>query len=220
MSAPGDVVVRRYFRGGVLTMAQACVVLGHRPGGTLLGVPVGSDYACRWTDDGHRLREDDVGRLAAAALRTVPWTDRDVVILIREGRAHTVWWLYEQGRFTGWYVNLERPAVPWVASAGTAVRGGWDTVDHALDVLVDPDGTSRWKDEDEFRWGTGRPGFWGPVEARRIRAEGEAVRAAAAAGRSPFDGAPPVPPDGVPARWSGREWRDRPPAVGPTAIAG
>ena len=45
-------------------------------------------------------------------------------------------------RFLGWYVNLQAPLV---------IRGDrFDTTDWALDIMVDPDGSWRWKDEDEF----------------------------------------------------------------------
>ena len=40
------------------------------------------------------------------------------------------------------YVNFQRPPV-WRSD-------GWDTSDLALDLVVGPDGTSRWKDEDEY----------------------------------------------------------------------
>ena len=48
----------------------------------------------------------------------------------------------EDGAFGSWYVNFERPA-RWHAS-------GWDTMDLALDLVVEPDGAWRWKDEDEY----------------------------------------------------------------------
>jgi predicted RNA-binding protein associated with RNAse of E/G family len=41
-----------------------------------------------------------------------------------------------------WYVNFERPP-RWHAS-------GWDTMDLALDLVVEPDGAWHWKDEDEY----------------------------------------------------------------------
>jgi predicted RNA-binding protein associated with RNAse of E/G family len=39
-------------------------------------------------------------------------------------------------------VNFERPP-SWHAS-------GWDTLDLAVDLVVEPDGAWRWKDEDEY----------------------------------------------------------------------
>jgi predicted RNA-binding protein associated with RNAse of E/G family len=46
------------------------------------------------------------------------------------------------GALLCWYVNFQRPPV-WRPD-------GWDTSDLALDLVVDPDGTWRWKDEDEY----------------------------------------------------------------------
>jgi predicted RNA-binding protein associated with RNAse of E/G family len=48
----------------------------------------------------------------------------------------------EAGPLTCWYVNFERPP-SWRPD-------GWDTLDLALDLVVDPDGGWRWKDEDEY----------------------------------------------------------------------
>ena len=46
------------------------------------------------------------------------------------------------GALLCWYVNFQRPPV-WRPD-------GWDTSDLALDLVVDADGTRRWKDEDEY----------------------------------------------------------------------
>lgn len=206
----GAVTVRRYFRGPHLIMAQATRVVQRSTYGLLLWVPIGSGFASLRNSDGDPVREEPIDRVAEAALVTTSWRDRDVLMLVRPGHAHSVWWFFDRGRFDGWYVNLERPAMFW--DDGTA--SGLDTVDHALDLFVAPDGTSQWKDEDEFRWATGRPGYWSVDEADSVRAEGRRMRRAAAAGRFPFDGtlcdasvdspAPPV--------LYGEAWRLRPAA--------
>jgi Protein of unknown function (DUF402) len=49
------------------------------------------------------------------------------------------------GALLCWYVNFQRPPV-WRPDS-----------DLALDLVVDPDGTRRWKDEDEYA----RPGLRG-----------------------------------------------------------
>jgi predicted RNA-binding protein associated with RNAse of E/G family len=56
----------------------------------------------------------------------------------------------------------------------TEVDGAFEMTDQALDILVDPDGTWRWKDEDDFAE-TQALGVWTPEEAAAIRAEGERV---------------------------------------------
>lgn len=71
------------------------------------------------------------------------WESSHVLRFMRPGDAHTVelfWW--GDWSFRGWYVNLQAPLV---------VAGDrFDTTDWALDVVVDPDGTWRWKDERDF----------------------------------------------------------------------
>lgn len=206
----GDVVVRRYFRGPHLLMAHAGRMVRRSRRGLLLWVPIGSDFAALLGSDGTRMREEPIERVAEAPLGLTTWRDRDVLILIRPGRAHSVWWFFYRGRFDGWYVNLEKPAVWWEDGATV----GLDTIDHALDLVVAADGTSQWKDEDEFRWATGRPGYWSADEARAVLAEGRRVRREAAARRFPFDGTwcdakvdSPAPPT-----LEGNAWISRPAA--------
>lgn len=203
----GEVVVRRYFRGPHLLMAQATRLVRRTAHELLLWVPIGSDFASLRRPDGSFMREEPIELVAEAPLVTAAWRDRDVLMLVRPGQAHSVWWFFDRGRFEGWYVNLERPAVHW--DDGTTV--GLDTVDHTLDVVVAPDGTSQWKDEDDFRWATGRPGYWSADEARAVLAEGRRMRHAAATGRFPFDGTwcdarvdSPAPPTLAGESWSGR----------------
>ncbi|GAA4549790.1 DUF402 domain-containing protein [Amycolatopsis samaneae] len=206
----GAVTIRRYFRGSHLIMAQATRVVQRSPRGLLLWVPVGSGFASLLSPDGSRMREEPIDRVAEAPLVTTLWSNRDALMLVRPGRAHSVWWFFDHGHFEGWYVNLERPSVFW--DDGTT--SGLDTVDHALDLFVAPDGTSQWKDEEEFRWATGRPGYWSADEARAVRAEGRRLRRAAAERRFPFDGtwcdarvdSPPPP------ALEGDSWYRRPPA--------
>jgi predicted RNA-binding protein associated with RNAse of E/G family len=69
-----------------------------------------------------------------------------------------------------WYVNLQTP----LAFNDRFV----DTTDQALDVVVHPDGTPAWKDEDELAEAV-ELGIWTEAEAREIRDEGERVIAEA-----------------------------------------
>jgi predicted RNA-binding protein associated with RNAse of E/G family len=67
-----------------------------------------------------------------------------------------------------WYVNLEDPL------RRTAL--GFDTLDHELDVIVELDGSWRWKDEDDLAESI-RRGVIPAEEEPRLRADGErAVR--------------------------------------------
>ncbi|TAK22127.1 MAG: DUF402 domain-containing protein [Chloroflexota bacterium] len=69
------------------------------------------------------------------------------MFLHRPGDAHStgLFWREADGVFLFWYVNLE---APWRRSPA-----GFDTWDHALDLVVKPDLSSwRFKDQDEFGW--------------------------------------------------------------------
>jgi predicted RNA-binding protein associated with RNAse of E/G family len=93
----------------------------------------------------------------------------------------SVWWFFrDDGGFDGWYGNLESPRVRW--------SGGVDTSDRALDVVVEPDRSVAWKDEDEFALLTGRADRWTASQAVGIRADGEHLMRLAEAGAFPFDG--------------------------------
>ena len=110
----------------------------------------------------------------------VAWQGEGVLIVGRPARAHSIWLFPDS---SGWYVQLEQPWRPW--------RLGFDTEDHALDVLAEPDGSWRWKDEDELETAL-RIGFFTKHQADAIREEGEAVIA-----EWPF-----------PTRWE--DWRPEP----------
>jgi hypothetical protein len=96
------------------------------------------------------------------------WHSAHVLRFMRAGDAHTVevWWDVEWS-LLGWYVNLQAPLV---------IRGDrFDTTDWALDVVVAPDGTARWKDEDEFGHAIELGVFEDASAAAAVRAEGERV---------------------------------------------
>ncbi|MHB8642323.1 MAG: DUF402 domain-containing protein [Gaiellaceae bacterium] len=98
------------------------------------------------------------------------WRYHHVLSLTRRGDAHSLWLLWEEDwTFRCWYVQLWKPVVE--------TQSGLETMDHALDVLVDPDGTWRWKDEDDFVEAQAL-GIFTSEEASAIRAEGERVIAA------------------------------------------
>ncbi len=95
------------------------------------------------------------------------WEQSHVLRFMRPGDAHTVELFWDEGwAFRGWYVNLQAPLV---------VHGNrFDTTDWALDVVVDPDGTWHWKDEDDFAQAL-ELGVFDEQGAAEIRAEGERV---------------------------------------------
>lgn len=70
------------------------------------------------------------------------WQGTTVLKLRRPGDWYSVWKFFEDGRFTGWYVNFERPAV--------RTAEGVDVDDLQLDIVIEPDGAWRWKDVDHL----------------------------------------------------------------------
>ena len=95
------------------------------------------------------------------------WERTHVLWLARGGELHMLGLFWgEDWELHGWYVNLQSPLV---------VRGDrFDTTDWALDVWVEPDGSWRWKDEDDFAEAQ-QLGILDAAAAAEVRAEGERV---------------------------------------------
>jgi Protein of unknown function (DUF402) len=142
----------------------------------VLWFPQGTRWKAPTTPPGRPLEQNRGERLATCALsgdwvfRDAEW-DVDTLVLVREGDCHALWvsWL-PSGEHWGWYVNLQLPF--------RRTTLGFETMDLVLDLIVDPDGSWRWKDEDELATWVAR-GVFEPELAERIRAEGESVLARA-----------------------------------------
>ena len=130
------------------------------------------------------------------------WKGNNILRFWNVGATHTVSLVWEaaSGAFKYWYVDLQEPLR---RSADGLVS--WD---RSLDIVVAPDRTWKWKDEDHFqriqelRWLTSNG-------AQRLRAEGERVIANIERGDEPFcvpwpDWKPnadwPIP--GLPPNWA------------------
>lgn len=94
------------------------------------------------------------------------WRENAVLMLTRPGAAHSFWafWRGADWVFLNWYVNLQAPL------RRTSI--GFDSEDHLLDVVVGPDRSWAWKDEDEFA-AAQRIGRFTVDEAAAVRAAGE-----------------------------------------------
>lgn len=95
------------------------------------------------------------------------WERTHRLRFVREGDAHTIELFWDEDwRFAGWYVNLQAPLV---------VQGGrFDTTDLELDIVVRPDRTWEWKDNDGFAE-MQELGILDAAAAAELRAEGERV---------------------------------------------
>jgi hypothetical protein len=98
------------------------------------------------------------------------WVGHGVLVRHRPGEAYTIWhfWRGEERRFAGWYVNLQEPF--------RRDERGFESQDQELDIVVRPDGSWEWKDEDKMDdWV--RRGRFTRDEVAAIRAEGDRVLA-------------------------------------------
>jgi hypothetical protein len=96
------------------------------------------------------------------------WVDTGVLQLYRAGHAHAVWAFFRGPSLEHWYVNFEAPY--------RRTAGGFDVLDHGLDIVVDADGW-RWKDRDDVAAQVAG-GRLTPAEADAVWAEAERVAAA------------------------------------------
>ena len=106
------------------------------------------------------------------------WSGPGILKLVPWGAAHSVWLFWHpDGRFWGWYVNLEEPHRRW--------DGGLDTRDNVLDIWVDAPRSWRLKDEDEFDVAV-RSGRLTDDQAAAVQREAERVIALVEAWAAPF----------------------------------
>jgi uncharacterized protein DUF402 len=180
---PGQTIVRRNLHpDGRIKSGVAGRVLADDEQGLLMWVDSRSSY----------VEPETPGQ-------TTFYTEGGSLFLTPADSLHTILWFFNgRNEFTGWYVNLELPAVRW--------GSGLDIHDRALDVLVAPDRSWRWKDEDEFA-----ERVRDDAEAGLIRAEGLRMISLAEQGLFPFNGThcafrpdPGWPPSSLPSFWDRR----------------
>ena len=130
-------------------------------------------------------REESRGARLATCLERREWVftdsewDVSTLVLMRPGDWHALWvsWL-DGDEHWGWYVNLQEPF--------RRTEKGYETMDLALDVIIELDRSWRWKDEEELALFVKR-GVFGEEVATRIRDEGLRVAKRAERNEWPFD---------------------------------
>jgi hypothetical protein len=172
---PGDpIVIREVWRGRVFEARPTVVVQDDPdqtalllPGGVRCGIPIGEDgRELRLPDRPWRL---EVRQRGPEPILSFAWPEMPYAVLR---------WSANTGRAV-WYVNLQAPL------ERTSI--GFDTVDHALDVLVELDRSSwRWKDEDELDEAVAN-GLFSEADAEGFRRWGERARDRILSGDAPFD---------------------------------
>jgi hypothetical protein len=181
---PGDtVVVQEVWRDRVWAARPMTVVQDTHdfvvlwfPRGTLWKRPIVPP--ARHVDGSRAIRLASCLELGDWAFEDAEW-DVSTLWLMRAGDWHAQWvsWL-EDGSHWGWYVNLQEPF--------RRTARGFETMDLVLDVLIDPDRSWRWKDEDELETFV-EMGVLDEALADRARAEGLRVAGRAERNEPPFD---------------------------------
>jgi len=179
----GDVVALRFIRNNPADSIMPARVVTDDPSHVALYVQPGSPRKIHATVAGGALpraipfleRERQIG-----GLRDHVWTDRHVLMVQEPDRMSSIWYWWQETtwEFLGAYVNLQLPLVR------TAV--GFDTADYLLDVVIHPDWTWEWKDEEELEEAL-YAGIVSPEMAQALRAEGERAIADLEARQWPFD---------------------------------
>jgi hypothetical protein len=128
-----------------------------------------------WVAPGVTYRRPAV-RLTADEIASGTWTPREAtwfgngtLMVSRPDDAHSIWLFWTpDGAFDGWYVNLEEPR--------RRVRDGVVTRDQFLDLIVEADGSWRWKDVDDLPAAVDA-GLMTDAEVTEVWAEGRRVLA-------------------------------------------
>lgn len=182
----GELALRRHFQHDLLSRVWLGRVAADDEHGLWLWVDGGSAYRDLGTAGGQHLREIDFADWphVAKAFDERPWRGRVLMFHPRVGDYSTWMFFDDDGALRRWYVNLELPGVRW----RDPTAAGIDTVDYDLDVVVAPDLSWQWKDEDEFAMRLAHPDVYWVDDAAAVRAEGERLIARAEAGAFPFDG--------------------------------
>lgn len=165
---PGDVVALRWVRHAPADLIAPVRVVEHDPLRTVLFLAAGSPLKVHADVDGRSLprsmplieRERKV-----ASLIDDTWTRNHTLMISEPHRLGSVWLFFAEAdwSFQGYYVNLQAPL--------EASAAGFDTEDYLLDIVVAPDLSWRWKDEDEFAIAIEHE-LISPVLLHAVRSEG------------------------------------------------
>ena len=172
----GDPVLLREVHRGRVWAARPATIVRDTPDLAVAYVAPGM----RWKRPVHPVHGERLRMPASEwALEDATWTRARMLHLMAPGQAHAIhlWWLTPDWRFGGWYVNLQEPI--------RRTPLGFDYMDHMLDIVIEPDLSWRWKDEDELEAAVSDH-LVTPDWAREVRREGERVIARLEARQAPF----------------------------------
>lgn len=183
---PGDQVWWRYHRpgwqpGDPQTVHPVTVVRDDAEA-LVAWIAPGTPVARPERPDGRSMRDAPIEEMFTAprVQRWGTWFGHGNLRYAPTGKPWSVWLFWDDdGRFDGWYVNLEDPHV-------RDDRNLW-TRDHVLDVVVEPDGRWSLKDEHELVAAV-EQGRYTQDEADRIHAAARAAIAEVEAWAPPYGG--------------------------------
>lgn len=172
---------------GRVVNVRPCRVVSDDARGLLLWLARGSTVMTEVAEDGRGIRQMPFTEWAGLRRRMVEgvWQGTGILKFVPPDADHSVWFFADDNRvFQNWYVNLEERAVRW----DDGDLAGVDVIDQDLDIVVAPDRSWAFKDEDEFAERLALPEhYWVPDEAA-VRAEAARVIKQIEAGEFPFDG--------------------------------
>jgi uncharacterized protein len=154
MWSSGETVALRDIWFGEVWRAVPAAVVSDGPETTAVHIAPGSESVYPVDAEGKEIRLAVRGARRARRL-----VRRRSLVLLRPDAPWSIWHMYgENGSLDHWYVNFEH-----MLGRGPATL---DYVDHKLDLIVRPDGSVTWKDEDELEE-AGRLGLVDPDAVRR-----------------------------------------------------
>jgi len=185
--APGRTVLYRNIDGARLACVRPCRVISDDERGLLLWLARGTPVIVEAAADGRGIRDMPFAEWVGLEHRLVhtTWQGPGLLKFIPPEGDFSVWFFRdERGNFKNWYVNLEYGALRW--DDGTAA--GVDVIDQDLDIVIHPDRSWEWKDEDEFRERLALPEHYWVRDEAAVWAEGRRLIKLIEAGDFPFDG--------------------------------
>ena len=145
--APGDIVTLRWIRNTPADLVAPVRVVEHDSARTILYLPAGTPLKARANSEGDLVRRSKPlmeREREITSLADDTWTGNHTLMLHEPHRLGAVWlfWSEADWSFQSYYINLQAPL--------ERSPVGFDTADYLLDIVVAPDLSWRWKDEDEF----------------------------------------------------------------------
>lgn len=180
----GQTVVHQEVWSGRIWAARPLRVVADTAERTLLWMPYGTHRKVPVTPP-TRPDPPDVHRRAIENLHRRDWVlgdhvwDVSCLWIVKPSVWHSIWVSWRpDGSHLGWYVNFQRPM--------QRNPVGFEAMDLALDIVVEPDRSWRWKDREEFDEIVAR-GIFDAELAERVETEARSVIDDIEHRRAPFD---------------------------------